>query len=76
MNPTESQILNTFEKLTQNPNYTSKKKLIDHLARSVEKENESKSVDFYKSFGAFGSENSPEEIIKEIKSNRKFSINS
>ncbi len=35
-------------------------------------EKSKKEKDFYKSFGAFGSDKPAEEIIKEIKANRKF----
>jgi hypothetical protein len=38
----------------------------------LKKEKKSKEKDFYKSFGAFESDKSAEEMIKEIRESRKF----
>jgi len=41
--------------------------LIESLSKSIRAESSKKEEDFYKSFGAFSSEKSAEEIINEIK---------
>jgi hypothetical protein len=41
--------------------------LIERLSKSIRAESSKKEEDFYKSFGAFSSEKSAEEIINEIK---------
>ena len=50
----------------------SKLELIESLSKSIRAENSKKVEDFYKSFGAFASEKSAEEIINEIKESRNF----
>jgi len=42
------------------------------LSKSLQSERKNKENGFYKSFGAFASEKSPEEIIADIRSSRKF----
>ena len=46
--------------------------LIESLSKSLKTENKSKDDAFYKSFGAFSSKKSAEEIISDIKLSRKF----
>jgi hypothetical protein len=46
---------------------TSKLELIESLSKSIRAESSKKEEDFYKSFGAFASEKSAEEIINEMK---------
>lgn len=46
--------------------------LIESLKKSLKREKTAKEDSFYKSFGAFASEKSAVEIVKEIKSSRKF----
>jgi uncharacterized protein YjfI (DUF2170 family) len=46
---------------------TSKLELIESLSKSIRAESSKKEEDFYKSFGAFSSEKSAEEIINEMK---------
>ncbi|MFZ4377481.1 MAG: hypothetical protein ACOYN9_14070 [Saprospiraceae bacterium] len=41
--------------------------LIESLSKSIRAESSKKEEDFYKSFGAFSSEKSAEEIVNEIK---------
>lgn len=41
--------------------------LIERLSKSIRAESSKKEEDFYKSFGAFSSEKSAEEIINEMK---------
>jgi ribosomal protein L20A (L18A) len=42
------------------------------VPKSLKSEKRNKENNFYKSFGAFASEKSAEEIIAELKSSRKF----
>ncbi len=51
-----------------------KLELIDSLSKSLKTETDKKEANFYKSFGAFGSDDSAEEIIKNIKAARKFKL--
>ena len=46
--------------------------LIERLSKSLKKEKNSKEKAFFKSFGAFSSDKSAEEIVTEIKASRKF----
>ena len=46
--------------------------LIEKLVKSLKLDNKSKEKDFFKSFGAFASDKSAEEIVSEIRENRKF----
>jgi hypothetical protein len=50
----------------------SKIALIESLTKSLEKDKIEKSDTFFKSFGAFSTEKTAEEIVLEIKSSRKF----
>jgi uncharacterized protein YjfI (DUF2170 family) len=50
----------------------SKLELIEKLRKSLKSESKSKESNFYKSFGAFSTEKTFDEIIAEIKSSRKF----
>jgi hypothetical protein len=46
--------------------------LIENLSKSLTSKKKNKEAAFFKSFGAFAPEKTPEEIIKEIKESRKF----
>ena len=46
--------------------------LIESLSKSLKTETKTKEEIFFKSFGAFSSEKSAEDVIAEIKSSRKF----
>ena len=50
----------------------SKLELIESLSKSLKTEKKTKENLFYKSFGAFSSDKSAEEIIKDLKASRKF----
>ena len=60
--------LGLFEGLSS----SSKMGLIESLSNSLKAETKKKEDAFYKSFGAFASDKSADEIIKHIKSSRKF----
>jgi len=68
----EKHIIASYSKLLGNLSDAGKSELIRTLSKSKKKEEKKKEERFYKSFGAFDSEKSAEEIIHEIKSNRRF----
>ncbi len=72
MNYTERRIVESYTGLFEGLSTLSKMELIKKLSRSLTIENNTKEDDFYKSYGAFPSEKSAEEIIKDIKDSRKF----
>jgi len=69
---TEKKIIENYFGLFESLNALSKLELIEKLTKSLKSESKSNESNFYKSFGAFSSEKSSDEIIAEIKSNRKF----
>ena len=72
MTVTEKYIIETYSSLFDGLNSTSKIELLEKLAKSLKKERKSTDKEFFKSFGAFGSKKSAEEISKEIKESRNF----
>ena len=72
MSYTERHIVETYSGLFEGLSSLSKIELIESLSKSLKIENTTKDNKFYKSFGAFGSRKSAEEIITDIKSSRKF----
>lgn len=73
MNYTDRRIVETYSGLFEGLSSLSKIELIESLSKSLKIEKITKDNRFYKSFGAFASEKSAEEIIADIKSSRKFS---
>ncbi|KQB37229.1 hypothetical protein [Flavobacterium aquidurense] len=71
MTITDKNIIESYSDLFEGLSFSNKLELIERLTKSL-KATKSKENNFYKSFGAFSSEKSAEEIISEIKSNRKF----
>ena len=71
MSYTDKHIIENYSMLFEGLNSLTKIELIESLTESLKREKTSKKNDFFKSFGAFGSEKSAEEIVKEIKSSRK-----
>ncbi|WP_374172458.1 hypothetical protein [Flavobacterium tructae] len=71
MTVTDKNLLETYSNLFEGLSFSSKIELIERLTKST-KGTKSKESNFYKSFGAFKSEKSAEEIVSEIKSNRSF----
>lgn len=72
MSYTEKHIIETYSSLFDGLSSLTKIELIEILTKSLKKEKTVKKDAFFKSFGAFGSDKSAEEIIEEIKSSRKF----
>lgn len=69
---TDKHIVDTYSDLFEGLNPLSKLELIERLSQSLKTEVKKKEKKFFKSFGAFASDKSPEAIINEIKSSRKF----
>lgn len=72
MSYAEKHIVETYFKLFDGLSSLSKIELIEKLTKSIKNEKAGKKDTFFESFGAFSSEKSPEEIILDIKSSRKF----
>jgi hypothetical protein len=72
MNFTDRHIVETYSDLFEGLSSLNKIELIESLSKSLKKERVTKENSFYKSFGAFATEKSAEEIIADIKSSRKF----
>ena len=72
MTYTDKHIVETYSVLFEGLSPDSKLELIESLSKSLKAEKKSKDANFFKSFGAFASRKSAEEISREIKSSRKF----
>ncbi len=74
MTHAERHIVDTYSGIFENLSSISKLELLIKLAKSIRKDSKSKEKEFFKSFGAFVSEKSAEEITKEIRESRKFRV--
>uniref|UniRef100_UPI00404A3F86 hypothetical protein n=1 Tax=Flavobacterium sp. TaxID=239 RepID=UPI00404A3F86 len=72
MTVTERHIIETYAQLFEGLTSVTKIELIEQLTKSLKKEKKSKEATFLKSFGAFDSDKTADELIKEIKESRKF----
>ena len=72
MRNSDQNVVEALPELFEGLSSTSKLELIESLSKSIRAESSKKEEDFYKSFGAFASEKSAEEIINEIKESRNF----
>ena len=72
MNYTDRRIVESYKALFEGLSSVSKLELIESLSKSIKADIKNKDNSFYKSFGAFPSDKSAEEIIGEMKSSRKF----
>jgi hypothetical protein len=70
---TDKHIIHAYSEILGALSSSGKKELIETLSKSLKTERRKKEINFYKSFGAFGSNKSAEVIIKGIKTARKFS---
>lgn len=68
----EKHIEQSYSALFMGLSSGSKRELIDRLTKSIEKDKIDSDSVFYRSFGAFASEKSAEELIADIKKSRKF----
>jgi hypothetical protein len=69
---TDKHIITAYAALFEGLSSITKIELIETLSKSLKATNKTKDSKFYKSFGAFASNDSAEKIISEIKSSRKF----
>ena len=65
-------LIDSYASLFESLSASNKLELIMRLSKSLQREKVDKETDFYKSFGAFASTKSAEEIIDDIKASRKF----
>jgi hypothetical protein len=72
MSYTDKHIVETYSGLFEGLSPISKIELIESLSKSLKSNKKNREANFYKSFGAFASTKSAEEIIADIKLNRKF----
>ncbi len=72
MSYTEKHIVESYSELLESLSASSKRELIESLAKSLTSEEMVKEDTFYSSFGGFASEQSAEDIMKAIKFNRSF----
>jgi len=72
MSYTDKHIIETYSGLFEGLSSLNKIELIESLSKSLKTEKLTKDNKFYKSFGAFASEKSAEEITAAIKLSRKF----
>ena len=72
MTYTDRHIVETYTGLFEGLSSISKIELIESLSKSLKVNKKHRESNFYKSFGAFASTKSAEEIISDIKLNRKF----
>lgn len=72
MSYTDKHIIKSYSMLFKGLSSLNKIELIESLTKSLKKNELTKSDSFFKSFGAFSSEKSSEEIVSTIKSSRKF----
>ena len=69
---TDKNIIENYYRLFESLNSMSKLELIEKLTKSLKTESKSKENNFFKSFGAFSTEKTSDEIISDLKSSRKF----
>lgn len=72
MTKVEKHIVETYAGLFEQLSPNTKLALLEKLTSSIRKAKKPKENDFLKSFGAFGSNISPDELIEEIKKSRSF----
>ncbi|MEI6679712.1 MAG: hypothetical protein WCL21_13945 [Mariniphaga sp.] len=72
MSYTDRIIVETYSGLFEGLSSLNKIELIESLSKSLKTEFTTKENSFYKSFGAFSTEKSAEEIISDIKISRTF----
>ena len=72
MSYTDKKIVETYSGLFDGLSVDNKIDLIESLSKSLKKDRKDKEKAFYRSFGAFASDKSPEKIVREIRAGRKF----
>jgi uncharacterized protein YjfI (DUF2170 family) len=74
MSYTEKHIVDAYADLFEGLSSLSKIELIESFSKSLKNEKSIKETSFFKSFGAFSSKKSAEDIVTDIKSGRNFII--
>ena len=72
MDTIDRNIIDAYTNLFDGLSFLNKIELIERLSKSLKVKDSEKNRKFYRSFGAFESSKSAEEIITDIKSSRKF----
>jgi len=72
MTYTDKHIVESYSGLLEGLSSEGKSELIERLSKSLKIETKHRASRFFKSFGAFASKKSAEEIIAGIRSSRKF----
>ena len=70
MRTANKRLLDNYESMFENLSPVNKLELIERISKSLKSDLTRKKDNFFKAFGAFGSNKSAEEIIKEIKKSR------
>lgn len=68
----EKYIIETYSSLFEGLSAISKIELLEKLQKSLNIDHAARDKEFFKSFGAFGSVKSAEDIAKDIKESRRF----
>lgn len=68
----EKHIVETYSGVFEKLSSVSKLELLERLAKSIRKDTKSKEKEFFKSFGAFASDQPAEQIVRQIKESRSF----
>jgi len=72
MNIVDRNIVESYSTLLEGLSASNKLELIERLSNSITVKQTDREKAFYRSFGAFASDQSAEEIIQEIKASRRF----
>ena len=72
MSYADKHIVETYSGLFEGLSFDNKMELIETLSKSIKTDNKTKDENFYKTFGAWNSDKSAEEIIADIRASRKF----
>ena len=72
MTHAEKHIIETYSGIFERLNSVTKLELLERLSKSILKTEKSKEKKFFKSFGAFASDKSAEDITSDIRESRKF----
>lgn len=72
MSYTDRHIIETYMGLFEGLSALNKIELIESLTKSLKMSAQSKEERFYASFGAFGSDETPQDLIADLKAHRQF----
>jgi len=72
MSTVSKHIVKSYSNLFDGLDAITKLELIESLTKSIKRNKDTKETAFYKSFGAFSSNDETETLVKKIRSARKF----